>query len=236
MSLYEAQELFKTVPRKFSAPTFRIVRHGEDGTVADLEDAPEQSISLRSAAVLTLDIAQALRFLDALDPGGRHTLASEAPFGGEMDGPNGSEARPTRRELRPLSSEDIGARQARGSNVYYGVNRPCPVWRSKRIWHGKCNVDDIIAIRALAFDIDHCHDISLIETGLSSALRPSFIINTGGGLHLIYLLKETINVNLYLPPKTDDEKAINKILDSARSAVTVLGNDFETCCAASSQI
>ena len=32
-------------------------------------------------SALSLDIDQALRFLDALDPGGRHTLASEAPFG-----------------------------------------------------------------------------------------------------------------------------------------------------------
>jgi hypothetical protein len=46
---------------------------------------------------LTLDIAQALNFLDALDPGGRHTLASEAPFGGWDKAQNGSRARPTRR-------------------------------------------------------------------------------------------------------------------------------------------
>jgi len=31
--------------------------------------------------MLTLDLVQVLRFLDALDPEGRHTLASEAPFG-----------------------------------------------------------------------------------------------------------------------------------------------------------
>lgn len=29
-----------------------------------------------------LDISASLAFLDMLDPGGRHTLASEAPFGG----------------------------------------------------------------------------------------------------------------------------------------------------------
>ena len=43
VSLYEAQELFKTVPRKFSAPTFRIVRHGEDGTVSEPEAQLERS-------------------------------------------------------------------------------------------------------------------------------------------------------------------------------------------------
>ena len=36
VSLSESQELFKTVPRKFSAPTFRIVRHDE-GAVADAQ-------------------------------------------------------------------------------------------------------------------------------------------------------------------------------------------------------
>jgi hypothetical protein len=176
--------------------------------------------------MLTLDIPQALRFLDALDPDGRHTLASEAPFGGRDNGPKWERGKTFEARQRPLLVKDIEERQARGSNVYYSVNRPCPVGDQKG-FGGKCNVDDIVAIRALAFDIDHCHDVSQIEVGLSGALRPSFIINTGGGFHLIYLLKETISVNLYLPPKTDDEKAINKILTDARSAVTNLGNDFE---------
>jgi hypothetical protein len=35
----------------------------------------------------TLDINQALRFLDMLDPGGRHIIASEAPFGNKDGGP-----------------------------------------------------------------------------------------------------------------------------------------------------
>jgi hypothetical protein len=174
-----------------------------------------------------LDIAQALRFLDALDPGGRHTLASEAPFGGRDGGPKWEQGATYEHELRAALIKDIEARQARGSNVYYGVNRPCPVGQQQG-WNGKCNVDDIVAIRALAFDIDQFHDISQIENGLGGALRPSFIINTGGGLHLIYLLTETINVNLYRPPQTDDQKRINEILLDARSAITALGNDFET--------
>jgi hypothetical protein len=44
----------------------------------------------------TLDIQEALGFLDMLDPGRRHTLASEAPFG-PMDFQNGRRARPMRR-------------------------------------------------------------------------------------------------------------------------------------------
>jgi hypothetical protein len=43
VSLYEAQELFKTVPRKFSAPTFRIVRHGEEPVEPEFEAQPEKS-------------------------------------------------------------------------------------------------------------------------------------------------------------------------------------------------
>ena len=180
-----------------------------------------------SAIMLTLDIAQALRFLDALDPGGRHTLASEAPFGGWDNGPKWERGKTFEARQRPLLVKEIEERQARGSNVYYSVNRPRPASDQKG-FGGKCNLDDIIAIRALAFDIDHCHDVSLTENGLSSALRPSFIINTGGGLHLIYLLKDAINVNLYIPPKTGDEKVINKILTDAGSAVTAFGKDFET--------
>ena len=44
--------------------------------------------------MLKPDINQALAFLDMLDPGGRHTIASEAPFGGVMEGQNGRAARP----------------------------------------------------------------------------------------------------------------------------------------------
>ena len=38
--------------------------------------------SERVARMPDLDISASLAFLDMLDPGGRHTLASEAPFGG----------------------------------------------------------------------------------------------------------------------------------------------------------
>ena len=47
--------------------------------------------------MLTLDIPQALSFLDMLDPGGRHTLASEAPFGGASGGPKWEYGAPTQR-------------------------------------------------------------------------------------------------------------------------------------------
>jgi hypothetical protein len=96
--------------------------------------------------VLTLDIDQAMRFLDALDPGGRHTLASEAPFGGPGGGPRWEEGATYEHELRSALIEDIRKRQARGSNVYYGVNRACSAATQKG-QKGKCNVDDIIAIR-----------------------------------------------------------------------------------------
>ena len=155
-----------------------------------------------------LDISAAIAFLDMLDPGGRHTIASEHP----TNGPNGTPKWEGGATFEPIQREmlaaDIKRRQARGANVYYGVNRPCPVGQQQG-FNGKCNADDIIAIRALAFDIDLFQEISLIESGLSSALRPSLIINTGGGLHLLYLLSQTVNVSLYRPPQSDDQKTIN---------------------------
>jgi hypothetical protein len=48
--------------------------------------------------MLSSDIDQALHFLDALDPGGRHTLASEAPFGGMAEALNGSRAERSKRD------------------------------------------------------------------------------------------------------------------------------------------
>jgi hypothetical protein len=98
---------------------------------------------------------------------------------------------------------------------------------SRQGFNGKCNVDDIIAIRALAFDIDLFQDISLIEKGLPVALRPSLIINTGGGLHLLYLFKDPINVNLYRSSPTDEQKKVNDFLVKTRSRVSQLANDFE---------
>ena len=146
-----------------------------------------------------LDISAALSFLDMLDPGGRHTIASEHPTNGPDGGPKWEHGRTFEEQESPSLIKDIERRQARGSNVYYGVNRPCP--RSEQDGsYGKCNVDDIIAIRALAFDIDLFQDISLIENGLGSSLCPSLIVNTGGGFHLLYLFSEPINVSLYRPP------------------------------------
>jgi hypothetical protein len=46
ISLSEARQLFEAIGRRrrFTAPTFRIVRHGEDGTpVVDPEALPEKS-------------------------------------------------------------------------------------------------------------------------------------------------------------------------------------------------
>jgi hypothetical protein len=97
-----------------------------------------------------LDINAAITFLEMLDPGGRHTIASEHP----TNGPNG------------IPKWEGGAT--------YGVNRPCSAGEQQG-FSGKCSVNDIIAIRALAFDIDLCQDIELIENGLGGALRPSLI-------------------------------------------------------------
>src|SRR5271157_1026917 len=135
---------------------------------------------------LSLDITQAMAFLDMLDPEGRHTLASEAPFGGKDGGPKWEVGATYEPELRRYLIEDIEARQARGSNVYYGVNQPCSA-TNQQGWYGKCNVDDIIAVRALAFDIDIIKRpfdnkllLDFVDEKLTVALRPSLLINTGG--------------------------------------------------------
>jgi hypothetical protein len=167
-----------------------------------------------------LDINQALAFLDLLDPGGRHTIASEAPFGGDGGGPKWEEGATYEPLHRKYLIEDIQERQARGSNVYYSVNRPCPVWE-QRGYRGKCNADDIIAIRALAFDVDFTAKkdpeltkalLAFIDTRLVGALRPSLAVDSGGGFQLIYLLRQTIEV---------------RSNPAERRAVTELANDFE---------
>jgi hypothetical protein len=161
-------------------------------------------------------------------PVGGHAIASEHPTNGPKDTPKWEGGATYEAHQREWLIAEIRKRQARGSNIYYGVNRPCPVGE-QRGFHGKCNVDDILAIRALAFDIDHCQDIALIENGLGSDLRPSLVVNTGGGFHLIYLLSETINVNLYRAlPLTDDQKKINDALITARNGITRLASAFET--------
>jgi hypothetical protein len=168
----------------------------------------------------TLDINQALTFLDTLDPGGRHVLASEAPFGGDGGGPKWEGGATFEARQRQYLVEDIQARQARGSNVYYGVNRPCPVWEQEGR-NGKCTARDIIAIRALAFDIDFTVKkdpelvkalLMFIDARLIGALRPSLVIDSGGGVQLIYLLRQIVDV---------------RSNPNERRAVTDLANDFE---------
>jgi hypothetical protein len=101
---------------------------------------------------IELDIDQALEFLAKLDPFGRHTIASEAPFGRNGD-PLWEGGATYEAHQRKGLIDDITGRQARGSNVYYGVNKPCPITQQQGS-RGKCNVEDIVAIRALAFDVD----------------------------------------------------------------------------------
>jgi hypothetical protein len=180
-----------------------------------------------------LDINATLTFLEKLDPGGRHTLASEAPFG--RDGlPKWEGGMTFEAHQREWLIEEIRKRQARGSNVYYSVNRPCPVGDQKG-YNGKCNVEDIIAIRALAFDIDITkrpfHPAGLfeyIDCTLVGALRPSFLVNSGGGYQLVYVLKEPIDVALFRPAKDEDEERVNEQAKADRAAITRLAHEFES--------
>ena len=182
---------------------------------------------------LQLDIAQAMRFLDILDPGGRHTLASEAPFGGAGGGPKWEHGATYEHEFRPALIKGIQERQRRGSNVYYGVNRPCPVGDQKGA-RGKCNIEDIIAVRALAFDIDIIKRpfdnhllLDFIDAQFTEALRPSLLISTGGGFHLIYILHKPYNVALFRPALNDDQETANEQSKHDRRNITMLAQDFE---------
>jgi hypothetical protein len=122
-----------------------------------------------------LDIAQALRFLDLLDPNGRHTIASEAPYGSKDGGPLWERGSTYEANERAALIRDIEGRQSRQSNVYYSVNEPCPVPQRTGA-NGKNNIDDIIAIRALAFDID------VIKRPFDNQLLLEFIDRTLVGL------------------------------------------------------
>ena len=181
-----------------------------------------------------LDISAALAFFDMLDAGGRHTLASEAPLGGFNGGPKWEHGATYEAPQRKYLIGDIQERQARGSNVYYGVNRPCAVGLQQG-WKGKCNVDDIIAIRALAFDIDIIKRpfdnqllIEFVDRELTGALRPSLLISTGGGFHLIHLLDKAINIALFRPAIGDDQEEANEQAKADRSAITRLAYEFES--------
>jgi hypothetical protein len=182
---------------------------------------------------LKLDIDHVFEFLDALDPNGRHTLASEAPFGGKDGGPLWERGATYETHERDLLVKDIERRQSRGSNVYYSVNRPCP--KEERIGaNGKNNLDDIIAIRALAFDIDVIKRpfdnkllLDFIEHNLKDVLRPSLLISTGGGFHLIYFLRNVLDIPLIRPAITTEQKQSNQDLLDMRQRVTALAHDFE---------
>jgi hypothetical protein len=181
---------------------------------------------------MELDIKQALQFLDILEEDGRHTIASEAPFGGVDNGPLWEAGRTFEKEQRELLIADIKKRQARKSNVYYSVNQPCKI-TERQGSGGKNNIDDIITIRAMAFDIDFTsfeRDQQLVMEFIDKELelKPSLVINTGGGFHLIYLLDKKYKIRLFRPAKTDEEKKLNEDMIFNRSQVTILGHDFET--------
>ena len=201
-----------------------------------LRRSQRSQISLREAGgapVLTLDIDQALCFLDALDPGERHTLASEAPFGGADNGPKWEAGATYEARQRDLLVKDIQQRQGRGSNVYYSVNRPCPVTQQQGL-AGKCNVEDIIAIRALAFDIDITKRpfdsallVDFIDKKFTEARRPSLLINTGGGFQIIYILEKAVDVVLFRPAVGEEQEQANEKAKANRRATTMLAQDFE---------
>jgi hypothetical protein len=182
---------------------------------------------------LAPDIQHVLHFLDALSPGGRHTIASEAPFGSKDGGPLWERGATHEACERAALIKDITNRQARGSNCYYSVNEPCS--KEVRVGvNGKNNTDDIIAVRALAFDIDIIKRpfdsallVNFIESQLTGVMRPSLLISTGGGYHLIYLLEKAINVEFYRPAMNVEQQDRNQLLKDFRQRVTQLGHDFE---------
>jgi hypothetical protein len=183
---------------------------------------------------MQLDIQQMLKFLDLLDPNGRHTIASEAPFGANGN-PKWEGGATFEAHQRPDLIDEVKKRQRRGSNVYYSVNRPCPIGKRTGLY-GKNNIDDIIAIRALAFDIDFtCAKtpeiiaalLEFVDKTLIGDLRPSLVISTGGGYQLIYLIKNIIDIELFRPARIDEQKAVNDKLIAERSATTTLAHEFE---------
>lgn len=183
-----------------------------------------------------LDVNQALAFLDLLDPGGRHTIASEAPFGRFGRDPKWEIGETFEAQQRQQLIEDIQKRQARGSNVYYSVNRPCSL-KTQQGKNGKNNAEDIVAIRALAFDVDFRVKrnpeldkalLSFIDVQLTEVLRPSLIVDLGGGFQIIYLLKEFISVKLFRPAINSEQDDENEQIETNRNAITKLAHEFET--------
>jgi len=179
------------------------------------------------------DIEQVCKFLDQLDKDGRHTIASEAPFGSKQGGPLWERGQTWEGHERDWLIKDVVDRQRRGSNVYYSVNRPVSK-ECRQGQNGKHNIDDIIAVRALAFDIDIIKRpfdnqllIDFIEQQLVGALRPSLLISTGGGFHLIYIVDNVLNMELFRPALNDEQKQQNMALTDMRQRVTNLGHDFE---------
>jgi hypothetical protein len=183
---------------------------------------------------MELDIKQALQFLEILEPDGRHTIASEAPFGGPDNGPLWEAGRTFEAHQQSLLIADIKKRQARKSNVYYSVNKPCKIFERQGAG-GKNNIDDIISIRALAFDIDFTsferdQEAVMVFIDKKLELKPSLVINTGGGFHLIYLLDKKLSTNIrhFKTVKTDEEKELYDDMLRNRSIITLLGHNFET--------
>ena len=73
------------------------------------------------------NLAQAMFFLDMLDPGGRHTIASEAPFGGIDGGPKWEIGCTYEAHQRDWLIEDIP--KATGSRLERLLQRQQTLWR-----------------------------------------------------------------------------------------------------------
>ena len=121
------------------------------------------------------------------------------------------------KELRHRGISKFNAAVAAGS--------PTGIWRmsghpsvqqAQQGWAGKNNVDDIIAIRALAFDVDitkrpfdNALLIDFVDNAFTGALRPSLLISTGGGFQIIYILENAINAALFRPSTNDEQSQDN---------------------------
>jgi hypothetical protein len=134
-------------------------------------------------------IAEAVKFLKALDETGRHNLVAIDPTTGRVEG----------KTFEPGDWQGIAIwienRNGR-KNLYFTVNEP------KAGVAGKPSKHDIAALRALYSDVDHKTgdlDIALneirdrIDAFSVCAVPPTFIVNTGGGYQPIWKLSEKLD-------------------------------------------
>ena len=97
-------------------------------------------------------------------------------------------------------------------------------------------MDDIVRVRALAFDIDFTVKkepkliqslLDFIDTQLIGELRPSLVVDSGGGFQLIYLLNKFFNIHLYRPAIDIKQEEINDRIRSLRALIKRIADEFE---------